>query len=147
MTTIFDFRPSLHRMIWESWHQAKGLRWFDAAGYAIKGYPTCYICGRQKDFVFDFVKLIPYFDMSRADNKLVYICDDHGRITDYDCTTGESLLLPLPKPYWYRRMRNAVQWLILSAVIPARFIWFFVNSVFMWHIIIWFYWYARKLKQ
>lgn len=140
-----DFRPSIKQALWDSWYQAKGLRRVDVIGYCLRGFPKCYICGRQKDFIFNFVKLFLFFDMS-LDNKLVYICDDHGRITDYDCTTGESLLLPLPKPYWYRQVRDTYYWLILRVAIITRFAWFSSYNIFMWYIAIYPYIWYRNYK-
>lgn len=143
---LIQFRPSFKEALWRSWYEAKGLRWFDAIGYKIRGIPKCYICGREKDFLFNFTRLIYYFDMS-LENKLVRICDDHGRVTDYDCTTGEPIELPLPRPYWQRRLRNVAQWVILNLAYVARFAWFFVYSLFIWHIAIYPYFWYRELKK
>lgn len=105
----------------------------------------CYICGRQEDRIFGFTWLIPFLDMS-LENKLVYICDDHGRVTDWDCTTGELVELPLPGSYWYRRLRNFTQELILPTAFVIRFAWFFGYSWFMWYVAIWPYWLWKSYK-
>lgn len=145
MTNLFDFRPTWRGRFTDSLSRAKGLRPFDAIGYDVLGYPRCYICGRQEDFIFNSVLLIRHFDMS-LDNKLVYICTDHGRVTNYDCTTSESIELPLPKPYWRRRIRDTFYQVVLNVVIPARFAWFFIYDTFMWYVGIWFYLFWRNLK-
>jgi hypothetical protein len=143
--TILDLRPSWVQVFWDAQARAKGLSYFDAIGFAIRGHPQCYICGRQRDFIFDFVRLIPYKDMS-LDNKLVYVCDDHGRVTDRNCITDESLQLPLPRSYWYRWIRNTLQFAVLKITILARFIWFFAYIAFMWYVAIWPWWLWKQYK-
>jgi len=143
MLQLLDFRPSIKSLFWDCWYQAKGLTWRDAFWYSITNWPECYICHRKRDFIFNLVPLIPYLDMS-LDNKLVYVCKDHGQVTDYDCTTGEKIQLPLPVPYWQRRARNYFYWLILTVVTLARFAWFFVYHSFMWYVWIYLYLWLRK---
>jgi hypothetical protein len=142
---IIEFRPSLKRLFCDCWYWARGLQGaYDA--YYYNGWPNCYICGRKRDFIFNLVPLMPYLDMS-LDNKLVYICKDHGRVTDYDCTTGEKTQLPLPVPYWQRGIRNSFYWLILTVVTLARFAWFFVYHSFMWYVWIYLYLWLRKCRS
>lgn len=130
---------TLRDLIWQSITTAKGYRhWWDRPYH-------CYICGRQEDHIFEFTRLTPFFDMSQ-DVKLVYICDDHGRVTDYDCVTGEPVELPLPRPHWYRLLRDIVQVIILRVAFVFRFAWFFSYSCFMWYIAIWPYWLWKSYK-
>lgn len=129
---MITFRPSLSTLLAEAWYRAKGLRF----PYPYWHIAVCYICGRQEDFVFNFVELVPYFDMSLPYKaRLVHVCTDHGRITNYNCITGEAVTLPLPKPYWMRKLRDAYQQLALKAAIAARFAWFASYTVFFWYVI------------
>lgn len=144
ISVLKEFRPSLKEEFLLSWYQAKGLR--PPFFWEFGDKAECYICGRKKDYLFNFTKLIYYFDIS-LENKLVYICDDHGRITNYDCTTGEPIELPLPRPYWQRRLRNTVQWIILNLAYIARFVWFFDYNLFMWYAAIYAYYWYRQCKK
>lgn len=131
---------TLRDLIQQSVGAAKGYhyRWWAEPRY-------CYICGRQEDRIFEFTRLTPFFDMS-LENKLVYICDDHGRVTDYDCVTGSPVELPLPRPYQYRRIRNILQATVLQIAFILRFVWFFSYSWFMWYVAIWPYWLWKSYK-
>jgi hypothetical protein len=145
--TLLDFRPSIKSLFWDCWYWAKGLHGtYDAFGYYYYGWPKCYICGRKRDFVLNLVPLIEYFDMS-LDNKLVYICKDHGRVTDYNCATGEKIELPLPTPYWQRSIRNVVYSFILTTATLVRFTYFFSYHLFMWYVAIWFYLWYKQLSH
>lgn len=146
MSQLTDYRPSIKRLLYDCWYWGKGLNYRDAYWYHYSGWPKCYICGRKRDFIFNLTPLIPYFDMS-LDSKLVYICKDHGRVTDYDCTTGKRIQLPLPTPYWQRSIRNAIYSFILTVVILARFAWFFVYHSFMWYVWIYPYLWLKKCRS
>ena len=128
---------TLRDLIWQSVAAAKGCRWLPH---------HCYICGRQEDFIFGLTQLIPHLDMSLED-KLVYVCDDHGKVTDYNCVTGEVVVILLPRPYWYRCLRNFVQRLILQIAFIVRFVYFFSYSWFIWHVAIWLVFIYRFRKR
>lgn len=82
----------------------------------------CEICGREEDLIFNFVKLIAYYD---AYHKTVYyICPGHGGVTDYDCRTGEPVELPLPQN---RKVRNLAQKLLVKAAVELRYIWILIK--------------------
>lgn len=131
---------TLKGLFYQAISRAKGFR------FTWGRLSYCYICGRQEDLIFGLVKLIPFFDMS-LENKLVYICDDHGRVTDYNCVTGEPIELPLPRSYGYRIFRNTLQNLILQIAFIARFTWIFSYSCFMWYVAIWPVWWYKELRE
>lgn len=142
--TIMDilkiFRPSIKDIIYRAILSARGI-----CLYRINPIPQCYICGRQEDSIFRFTRLIYYYDASLE--ALVAICDDHGKVTDYDCITGEKIYLPLPRPYWYRHIRNNIQTIILWMTIAARFVWFALYNMIMWYIVVYPYWWYKTVTQ
>ena len=142
---VKDFRPSLYRIAWESWYQAKGMDRRGFLHYGIFGLSKCFICGREEDLILNSVKLIPYFDI--PSKSLVRICTDHGRVTEYNCVTGLPIQLPLPTPYWHRHIRDTIWFLTLRLVIYPRFVWFFIVSVLMWYILLYPHYWFRKLQR
>jgi hypothetical protein len=137
---VLDWMPSPKMVFIYAWCSAKKISYRELYYFGKKD--KCYICGREKDYLFDFVQLVPFLDISSE--RLVYICDDHGRVTDYNCLTGEPVNLPLPKSYWHRKIRNFFQKIILWLAIIPRFIWFLFYDAFMWYLMIWFYWIYKK---
>lgn len=125
------FRPSLIGMIRESWWSANRQ-----TARALK----CYICRRMEDKF--FVTLTPVFDESLKDVR--HICPDHGGVF-WNCFKGESFI-QVTKPYWQRWVRNTIQSLVSSVIIPARFVWFFINTAFMWYIGIYLWWLWKQYK-
>lgn len=108
--------------------EAEGWRsWADKA-VDDPGWRCCHICGRQKDLVFDFVKLVTLLD----GEKVVKECYWHGPKEIVDCQTGETLVIPEP-PQW-PCVQRLVESVVLRSAIVVRFCWFFLAWMF-WRLV------------
>lgn len=135
------FRPSIFALLCESKSHALGYRYHPP----FRELPVCYICGRKTGSILDFVKLIPFWESSLS--QIVYVCDDHGQVTDYNCLTGESVQFSPPKPYWYRAVRNFLQDHLFNITYNLRLIWFFIYGWFMWYVALYPMFWIREWKQ
>lgn len=140
-----QIKPSFKVQIYRSWYEAKGVSWFRATGMSTySGWPKCYLCGRQADYLYNFTTLV----WQLRNGELVQVCLDHPKpnhpkdiVIDglsynelVDASTGLIVKLPPPSSVAYKRTRNAIRGAVLLLSYIPRFAWFFVRDLWLWNV-------------